>query len=285
MNISVNHVLPVRERNSDRRVPREKVLVDSLVSSLVLEKISQAKSALLPGAIAPQIVIDLLPAFEMRKFLPQFKRKKKLKIRKAPLPRTVPIGLFPVDPEGSINALMQFVLSIHGFAENFYFAPKSFNLFQEFIDQYHLDQQENNCVSAANGASLFRFFSLRLEGLSLHEIFLFLLHSLNLNWGVYPTLNEALKASRPSEVFLVEKSTQRQIITQPDCVCYELDAFIELRSDGANVNFVTFVKIDGGWYQCDDERITQIRSYYLSGPLQRSVLLHYKRLSLGFYKT
>lgn len=282
MNLSVNPILPLGERNPERGPFQEKVLVDSKVSGVVLEKISQAKSALLPSASAPQVVINLLPAFESTKFLPQFKRKKKRKIRKTPLPRSAPIGLLPVDPEGCINAIMQFVLSIQGLAENFYFAPRSFHVFQEFIDQYHADQQEKHSVSTADGGSVFRFLSMRIEELSLHEIFQFLLQSLHLNWGIYPSLNEALKTGRPSNVFVKEKSTQKQFITQPDCVCYELDAFIELRSDGTNVNFVTFVKLEGSWYQCDDERITQLRSYHLSGSLQRSVLLHYKRLSLNF---
>lgn len=280
MNISVNPIFPFRERNPERGPLRENVVVDSKVKGLVLEKISQARGGLLPSASAPQVVIDLLPAFDTGKIHPFKKKKPQCKVRKTPLPRLAPIGLMPVDPEGCINAIMQFILSIPGFAESFYFAPRSFYPFLEFIEQYIQDQQETNSTSSADGSILFRFLTHRLEDMSLDGIFQYLLRSLYLSWEIHANLGEALQNGRPPDVFLSEKSTKKQIFTQPDLCCYELDAFIELRSDNVNVNFVTFVKVDGSWYQCDDSRITQLRSNQLNGCLQRSVLLHYKRLNL-----
>jgi len=252
---------------------------DSKVADGVLGKIAEAKGALLPSTSAPQVVIDLLPTFDTGKAHVPPKTKRKKKLRKTPLKRMPPIGLMSVDPEGCLNALMQFMLFIPGFAESFYFAPRSFTPFLEFIEQYTHDQQEKNSVSSANGGVLFRFLSHKLEDLSLHEIFQFLLRSLYLKWVIYPNLTEALNNGRPTDLFLSEKSMKKQVFTQPDFCCYELDAFIELRSDGVNVNFVTFVKLEGSWSQCDDERITHLRSNQLNGSLQRSVLLHYKKLS------
>ena len=44
--------------------------------------------------------------------------------------------------------------------------------------------------------------------------------------------------------------------------------FIEYRPDGRNgACFVTYVKIEGSWYQCDDDRITALRSTIGSVPL------------------
>lgn len=281
MTLSVNPIFPIKERNPERRPFQERVVegAEKKIRGFVLEKISQARGApLLPSATAPQVVINLLPGFENKRGVPQLKRSKKRKIRRTPIPRTVPIGLVPVDLQGCVNALMQFVLSIPGFAEKFYFAPRSFYVFQEFIEQYHLDQQEKKNISIADGSSLFRFLSIRLEEFTLGEIFYFLISSLQLECRVYSSLDEALKGGRPDSFFLKGKSNQKQIISQPDCICYELDAFIELRSDGPDINHVTFLKVEGSWYQCDNECITQLRSYHLNGPLQRSTFFHYKRV-------
>jgi len=199
-----------------------------------------------------------------------------------PIKPMAPIGLSPVDPEGCINALMQFILSLSGLSESFYLAPRSFAPFVDFMEQYHQDQQEKESVSKARGSTLFRFFSHQLQDLSLYAIFQFLLKALHLKCPVQANLKEALETERPVDIFLMETTVNRQIFTEPDCVCYELDAFIEMRSDGVNVNFVAFVKVEGRWYQCDDERIIQLCSNHLKVPLQSSVLLHYKKLS-GIY--
>jgi hypothetical protein len=241
---------------------------------------SHAKGGLLPSASVPQIVIDLLPGFESAKMEHSSKNKRKSKLRKSPLTRTVPIGLRPVDPEGGINALMQFILFVPGFAELFFFAPRSLHSFQEFIDQYHQDQQEKRTLSSANGASLFRFLSAKLPDLCLHDIFRFLIRALYPKWEIHKNLEEALEKGSPPDLFVMESTLRKQHFTKPD-LCYDLDAFIELRPDGVSANFITYVKIDGGWYQCDDERITLLRSNCLNGPLHRAILLHYKRIVFG----
>lgn len=111
--------------------------------------------------------------------------------------------------------------------------------------------------------------------------------------GHHKSLDDAIQKKwqgKPQEILVAVKGTEgtscrlvnKQFFTELDCHCYDLDAFIELRPDGAKeAHFVTYLKVDGGWYQCDDERITALRSHSLSVPLYRSVLLHYKRVALS----
>jgi hypothetical protein len=92
------------------------------------------------------------------------------------------------------------------------------------------------------------------------------------NGGPFPEISSAELATR--------RLIQRQFFTQPDSYCYDLDAFIEYRPDGKSSRgiYVSYLKNEGIWYQCDDERITPLRSNHLNMPLYRSVLLHYKRI-------
>jgi hypothetical protein len=58
---------------------------------------------------------------------------------------------------------------------------------------------------------------------------------------------------------------------------YELDSFIEFRPDEfRSPGYLTYVKIDGLWFQCDDSRIRQIRSNNLHIALSRCFIFHYK---------
>lgn len=279
MNVSVIPTVPARERKSEEGVSKEeRKPIDSKVRGFVLERITQAKGGLLPSASAPQIVIDLLPAFELANREHSSRPKRKSKLRKVPLAKNIPIGLKPVDPEGWINSLMQFILFVPGFAEFFFFSPRSFHPFQEFIDQYHQDQQEKKTFSSANGVAIFRFLRSKLSEVSLHEIFQFLIDSLHLDWQIYKTLEEALEKGSLPDLFISGSSLKKQQFIQPE-LGYDLDAFIERRPDGNAANFITYVKIHGGWYQCDDDRITQLRSNNLQMPLHRAVLLHYKRIA------
>jgi hypothetical protein len=176
---------------------------------------------------------------------------------------------------------MQIILFIPGFAELFSFAPRSFYPFQEFIDQYHCDQQEGRTLSLANGAALFRFLTLKLPGMSLHEILQFLIRALHSKWELRKSIEEAVEKGFPSDVFVTENSLKKQFFTKADLFCYDLDAFIELRPDGTAISFIAYVKVEGTWYQCDDDRITQLLSNNLNIPLHRATLLHYKRIAFG----
>lgn len=280
MNVSVTPIFPLRGHNPEERGSFHPLKsVDSKVRGLVLERISHAKGGLLPSTTAPHVVIDFLPAFESVR-LEHAPPKRKNHIRKIPRLRKAPLGLSPVDPEGWLNALMQFVLFIPGFPELFFFAPRSFYPFREFMDQYHQDQEENRTFSSANGAALFRYLVLKLPSLSLHEIFQFLVRVLHPKWEIYKKVEEAFASGFPTDLFVTESSLKRQFFTEPDLFCYDLNAFIELRPDGAAANFIAYVKVEEGiWYQCEDDRITQLRSTNL--PLHRAVLLHYRRMTFG----
>jgi hypothetical protein len=143
---------------------------------------------LLSTTAAPQTIIDLLPDFESIKRELNFSRKDKLKRRKVPMVKHIPIGLRLTDPEGWINALMQFILFVPGFTDMFFFAPRSFQPFKEFIDQYHFDQEENRPLSFANGAALRRFLSVKLPNLGILGVFEFLIRSLHREWKLQKKL-------------------------------------------------------------------------------------------------
>jgi hypothetical protein len=233
--------------------------------------------------------------------------------------KKAPIGLRRCEPHGWINAWIQFLLSIPTLPELFSFVPRSFEPFREFVDQYAFDQQENRPVSFASGAALVRCLMGSLpnplfKNVDLYEILkgafkamfphiraanlsdAIVFHTerhLVWNAGGSTTFDEemdriikmgcpdifiAIKGSDPASCRVVK----RQFVSQPDWHFYDLDAFIEHRHDGKNnAIFVAYLKVDGSWYQCDDERICSLRSSSLSVPLHRGVLLHYKRFAFG----
>lgn len=345
----ISPVRPASDRFREDVKPRfeEKTRPSSItkVKGFVMEKIGlpAGRGALLPSATAPQILIDLLtPAaisdLEERGRLQEqlagssefFDRSKKNSWGKG-----APIGLkrkrnFPFSSEGlwvnPFNALMQFLLFLPGFADLFFFAPKSFQPFQEFIDQYRKDQQENKTVSSANTHSLIRCAMRKLPsslfkgGFDLYQILQSLVKALfpclpflmsspvksyfsdslafHPEWHVIwdasqkQSLEELVQEKlleRPSELLVsvrgVEETScnliQKQFFAPSEWFCYDLDAFIEMRPDSPFICSVAYLKANGSWYQCDDERVSQLRSNYLNVALCRSVLLHYKRIEFG----
>jgi hypothetical protein len=64
---------------------------------------------------------------------------------------------------------------------------------------------------------------------------------------------------------------------------YQLDAFIEYREDeGFSGSYITYLKIDNDWYQCEDAKIKKIKSANLFVALYRSILLHYRIFNKNF---
>lgn len=59
---------------------------------------------------------------------------------------------------------------------------------------------------------------------------------------------------------------------------YEMNAFVEFRPDRDKGDYLTYVKVEGEWLQCDDNRIIQLRSGNLPIALRRSFLFHYKKI-------
>jgi len=324
----------------------------SKVRGLVQERIglSASRSALLPSATAPRVLVDLLSALSVsalqqegspqgNEFMQLPRKSKRAKARKTSWGKEVPIGLkrrgsYPFFEEGSwinpFNALMQFMLFLPGFADLFFFAPRSFHPFQDFIDHYRAEQHEIKneaiTISSANTPSLIRCAMRNLpshlfkNGIDLYEILQNLIKNLfpklpeilastaksyfpdsiafhpewHLIWPIKEgkTLDEMVQqksSEKPPELLIsikgVEESScnliKKQFFTPSDWFCYDLDAFIELRPDGGTASFITYLKIDGGWYQCDDDRISHLRSNSLNVPLCRSILLHYKRIEFG----
>lgn len=315
------------------------------IKEIVLERISlsASRSALLPTATAPRVLIDLLAPFSLssensRKNNQEFFStvdSQKQKSGKTFLGKMIPIGLHRKNKfcffENRIwinpfNALMQFVLFLPSFGDLFFFAPHSFHPFKDFIDQYKVDQQENKTVSSANTASLVRCAMRKLplflfqNKIDLYAILQHLIQALfptlpsllsskvgsyfpdslafhpewHLVWDVKKgkTLDEIIQQKwneKAQEVLVSVKGVEgsfcnlikKQFFTPSDWFCYDLDAFIEMRPDHGGVNFVTYLKLDGGWYQCDDEKVVRLRSNSLNVPLCRSILLHYKRIEFG----
>lgn len=286
MYTSINPVVSIREKRSSDALERpDKKPVDSKVKGLVLERISHAKGTLLPAGAAPQIWLAFPSVFASAKQSWGRRRKRKSRMRKTPFLRLPPIGLEPVDPEGGINALLQFILFVPDFAEAFFFAPRKFSCFVEWLDQYHLDQQDNRALCSASGEAIFHLLHsqlcLPLSPFGLYEGISTLFQILELPWRIDCTCEETLQKERPSHLFLSQEAMKRkQIWLEPQLV-YDLQAFIEQRPDGRRVQFVTYVKVNGSWYQCDDERITLFRSPSLALPLSRATLLYYQKISFG----
>lgn len=280
MNVTINSIFPARERLPEEESSRICKLVEFKALDFVFERISHAKGGLLPSITAPQIVIDLLPDFEVTKVEHMLRKKRKAVLRKAPPIRKVPIGLRSVDPEGWINALMQFILFVPGFSDLFFFAPHSYRVFREFIDQYDHDQQEQLALSSANASSIFQLLVSKLASLSLMDVFRFITQVLQTGWEVCKSLEEAVVKGFKNDLFVTETHAKSAFFVQLDRYYYDLDVFVEQRPDGALKNFIAYVKVGGGWYQCDNERIVQLRSNHLEVPLRRAVLLHYKRITL-----
>ncbi len=86
---------------------------------------------------------------------------------------------------------------------------------------------------------------------------------------------------KPQQLFC--RSLQRQYFSSHTTASYELDAFIEHRTEeGAAGDYFTYLKIDGTWMQCADERIIALRrSTSLDLPLRRGILFHYRRVLIG----
>jgi hypothetical protein len=211
----------------------------------------------LPAHFVPQISF----------FQPKKKRGKKL--RRVPHLPAQPIGLIAVEAQGWLNALMQFILFIGRFVEIFYFAPKSFFAFREFIEQYHDDQEDAKAVSSANGASIYQFLSLQLKQLNLMSALFFLQQALGARWRII----ENVEAGEGEDLFVLKGMGKKQFFVQGPS-CYELDAFIEMRME---TQYVAYVKIGGNWYQCDDDQIAIIQSNCLMVPMSRAILFHYKK--------
>lgn len=244
------------------------------------------------------------------------RRKKRGKLRRV-LRRVAPIGLKKAPPHDWINAWMQFLLYLPRTLELFSFLPRSFDPFREFRDQYLADAYEKEGISSANGSylvrSLFKVlpsylfkngsqvdpyevlkcfmeaaFPIEKVGGGLSSVLFHLERHVIWDFNDKASLDKALAEkilSAPQEILVSLKNKpssqviKKQIFHTASFSCYELDAFIESRPDvKRGVSYIAYVKVDGLWYQCDDERVTTLLSTHLHVPLQNGVLLHYQKV-------
>jgi hypothetical protein len=275
---------------------------DSKIKRFVLKKIRLPGrcGALLYSVTAPQILMSMRNNANVRKI-----ERQRKKVGTRSVDSKIPVGL--VNDEqlawiNPMNALMQFLLFLPEFRHVCLFVPRSFRPFLDFVERYLLDQQEGRSLSSANNSLLVHCLMKTLPpplfqkaaDANLYEIlkalngvlFPFLKTVLQIEWE-NGSLEEAVQAKKAGHFLIgvrrcgAGKCIKKQFFIETHSVCYDLRAFVERRVDGAEgASFVTYLKIRGSWYQCDDERIAKLRSDCLSIPLQQSILLYYKRIDL-----
>lgn len=219
-----------------------------------------------------------------------------------------PIGLHPCAACHWMNAWVQFLIYLPRVVEHAPFVSKAFDPFYLFLDQYLFDQKEGKPISSADSSLLFHALSKVIsfeddqlgdissaffqrafpfsEGLSSCLIF-------RPEWVIYldGKIQEKLSLlfkKQPLEILVGARSgenpggfaIQRQIFPKKGSCFYDLGSFIEARSEEDHPSFIAYIKIGKLWYQCDDETVRPISSGMLGIPLQRAVLLHYKRVNV-----
>lgn len=231
----------------------------------------------------------------------------------------VPIGLRAYESLPWMNSLMQFILFISGSDELFSFIPRSFSPFMKFAEQYFLDSEANRGVSSVGAETLIpclegrlplRFFQKEehfdfykifkavtqlvfssvksLDPMMVQGAFLCCNQHIVLEEGRGASLEEMIyKKGSPEELLVTFypatasccRLISKQCFIRQKFLCYDLDAFIEFRSEGGHsAHFIAYLKIEGVWYQCDDERVSLLRSNFFNAALHQSVLFHYSRV-------
>jgi hypothetical protein len=234
---------------------------------------------------------------------------------RAALSKRIPIGLSRCELHSWMNSLIQFFLFLPGSWELFSLIPKSFQFFREFADQYFADQEENRPTSSADSTALIHCLIHKLPSYFLQKKPILYEILSGLMKGIFPNCPFAVAGEihsvvlHPewhvaSEYYDFEETFKKTLSESPPeilvgfrgapfavkChyfasstgVDYDLDAFVELRPDGEQgEHHIAYLKCHGAWYQCDDDRVIQVRSNCLSAPLRRAILLHYRRNGFG----
>lgn len=227
----------------------------------------------------------------------------------------IPIGLRRCEPCHWLNSLIHFLLFLPGSWELFSLVPRRFQFLREFADQYLADQEAGHPVSSADSSELFLLLISKLSPSFLHGkpilydllnewmMAMFSYCPFTLPGEIHPVplhpewhlvaddldFEEALQnktKEKPPELLISFKREPfplkgRYFASSDAAATYDLDAFIEMRPDGENgENYIAYLKREGVWYQCDDDRVIQFRTNCLNAPLRRATLLHYKRVEL-----
>ncbi|HSW72916.1 MAG TPA: hypothetical protein VLG44_05885 [Chlamydiales bacterium] len=284
---------------------------DRKVLEVVLERMSdlEQSSSLLASASAPNVVLALFP-----KTTPQ--KERKFIIAPFAKNEDWPIGIERCKYNRWINALMQFILFIPSLSEMFAYTPKSLSVFIDFIDLYRKEQRQGKLVTTANSLKLlevlrkksalgfflnkdplqlfFDVIQLLMQDLSentksidMHEADLLALHPewmIELKEEGHKSWEETIEpylSTAPKEFFVFQKKrTQNQLPKKQFFLSYslyEMDAFIEFRPDHDKGDYLAYVKVEGEWLQCDDDKIIHLRPGNLPIALGRGFLFHYRK--------
>jgi hypothetical protein len=315
----VSQVKRWHRNSAEKELDLERV-EKSKITIFVLKRLGSSNAFVretkLPEAFASKIMMDVLSSMA-EQVQDQNPSERRFQIQ-GKKPRDgeflAPIGLRSSDSYPWINAWMQFLIHLPKFTELISFVGKSFNPFRVIVDQYMVDQKSGLGVSIADSSSLIscllKIYPVCLSRFSnpidFCEIFRFFFKSLfspialgrnmlfcdsivfHPEWFVVLDNQDHMQkvlASHPSEIMIAfTKDTlcrpQRQYFLNKGRCFYDLDAFIESRPDPKGVHYITYVRIDGIWYQCEDEKIRYISSRTVNVPLSRGVIFHYRRAGI-----
>jgi hypothetical protein len=201
-------------------------------------------------------------------------------------PVGIPIGLKFSGIEW-FNAWVQFVIYLPKFFERVSFAEKAFKPFADFVDQYTWDQEKGRLVSFAESERLYDcLLAQKIPMLDLSSLCRLLFGAMfpdlvsedcvlfHPEW-VWTTLEEGFF---PKQLIVAMPSMSRQLRLNQGRTLYDLDSFMEKRLNGDKARFITYIRIQGGWYQCEEEEVRLVPSSMLSVPLKRGILFHYKQV-------
>lgn len=284
---------------------------DLKIHDLAVEMISERvqKGSLLVSAQAPNIVFGIMTEFPRIHEPPVMKVKPLLKRGKS----STPLGIGRPTHFFWINALIQFIIFIPNLRQMFAFVPHSLLPFGQFIDRY-LEEQSDQTITSARSQSLveclYSIFPLELltqksspfyvllsfmkllQESSAHlgsgllafhpeRVLHFTAQDLLENGWIEGRLEKLFPVLPPEMLIHLEAESSRP--TRQMIICgeaFELDAFIEYRPDrNGNGSYITYLKVEGTWYQCDDLKITPLRYVNLQIALNRSFVFHYRYLS------
>lgn len=311
---SIEDYYPQNAANSGTKKNVQKA-VDSKVQSLVLSQIKNGLvCSLFASVTCPFVLEHLLSGMNLPSQPLKWGRKEKGRKRVTKQESQVPpIGVVRCKEYPPLGSILQLLLFIPIFRDVFSFSPQSFKHLNDFVALYLKEQSAGLKVSTGSTSRVLEllkacmpavFFNCESARVSIKDFLCSLIKSVyerggesissslafHLDWNIFwdtsfPFSSVIDLPIRPYEILVTVRPgreltgavIQRQFFTKSDGYCYDLEGFVEFRHDGVDSgSYITYVKAEGGWYQCDDERITVMRSDYLKSPLTRCVLLYYK---------
>ena len=210
-----------------------------------------------------------------------------------------------------LNSLLHFVLNIPTIKYLFDFLPKSFFALNVFLDSYESDLKNDKKIATLSSDIIFNslkqviskdfFNNFKIDFLKLISIIfsyknfqnieilnsknhVIIKHDIDTNFE--NIVNNFFNGMNTKE-FLVQYKGFLEIKNNfkvkntlfLNSSFYELLSFIEYRNDFFNQDtFLTYVKKENIWYQCEDIKIKIINKDYLHLALDSACLLYYKKV-------